>query len=31
MECFRSLLVPQLSKLKDPTYSTLDFIYMELV
>jgi vacuolar protein sorting-associated protein 1 len=31
MECFRSLLVPQLAKLKDPAYSTLDFIYMELV
>lgn len=31
MECFRSLLVPQLAKLKEPTYSTLDFIYMELV
>ena len=28
MECFRSLLVPQLAKLKDPAYSTLDFIYM---
>ena len=24
MECFRSLLVPQLCKLKDPTYSVLD-------
>lgn len=31
MECFRSLLVPQLAKLRDPTYATLDFIYMELV
>lgn len=31
MECFRSLLVPQLSKLNEPTSSTLDFIYMELV
>jgi hypothetical protein len=31
MECFRSLLVPQLAKLKEPAYSTLDFIYMELV
>ena len=31
MECFRSLLVPQLAKLRDPTYSTLDYIYMELV
>ena len=31
MECFRSLLVPQLAKLREPTYSTLDFIYMELV
>jgi hypothetical protein len=31
MECFRSLLVPQLAKLSEPTYSTLDFIYMELV
>jgi hypothetical protein len=31
MECFRSLLVPQLAKLRDPTYTTLDFIYMELV
>jgi hypothetical protein len=31
MECFRSLLVPQLAKLKEPIYSTLDFIYMELV
>jgi hypothetical protein len=31
MECFRSLLVPQLAKLKEPTYSTLDFIYQELV
>lgn len=31
MECFRSLLVPQIAKLKDPIYSTLDFIYMELV
>jgi hypothetical protein len=30
MECFRSLLVPQLAKLKDPIYSTLDFIFMEL-
>lgn len=30
MECFRSLLVPQLAKLKEPTYATLDFIYMEL-
>ena len=28
MECFRSLLVPQLAKLKDPIYSTLDFIFM---
>lgn len=24
MECFRSLLVPQIAKLKDPTYTTLD-------
>jgi ssRNA-specific RNase YbeY (16S rRNA maturation enzyme) len=24
MECFRSLLVPQLAKLKDPIYSVLD-------
>ncbi len=31
MECFRSLLVPQLSKLKDPTYNTLDEIYQELL
>jgi hypothetical protein len=31
MECFRSLLVPQIAKLKEPIYSTLDFIYMELV
>lgn len=31
MECFRSLLVPQLAKLREPTYSTLDFIYMELM
>lgn len=31
MECFRSLLVPQLAKLKEPAYSTLDFIHMELV
>lgn len=31
MECFRSLLVPQIAKLKDPIYSTLDFIYMQLV
>ena len=31
MECFRNLLVPQLAKLKDPTYSTLDEIYQELV
>lgn len=30
MECFRSLLVPQLAKLKEPIYSTLDFIFMEL-
>lgn len=31
MECFRSLLVPQLAKLKDPIYSVLDEIYQELV
>ena len=24
MECFRSLLVPQIAKLKEPIYSTLD-------
>lgn len=30
MECFRTLLVPQLAMLKEPVYSTLDFIYMEL-
>ena len=24
MECFRSLLIPQIAKLKEPTYSTLD-------
>jgi Dynamin central region len=30
MECFRTLLVPQIAKLKEPAYSTLDFIYMEL-
>lgn len=27
MECFRSLLVPQLHKLKDPIYTVLDEIY----
>ena len=27
MECFRSLLVPQLAKLKLPIFETLDFIY----
>lgn len=30
MECFRSLLVPQIAKLKVPIYETLDFIYQEL-
>ncbi len=27
MECFRSLLVPQLARLKDPIYTVLDEIY----
>ena len=31
MECFRSLLVPQIAKLKDPIYTTLDEIYQELL
>ena len=31
MECFRSLLVPQLAKLKDPIYTVLDEIYQELI
>ncbi len=31
MECFRSLLVPQLSKLKEPIYNVLDEIYQELL
>lgn len=31
MECFRSLLIPQIAKLKDPTYSTLDEVYQELL
>jgi hypothetical protein len=31
MECFRSLLVPQLAKLKDPIYTVLDEIYQELL
>lgn len=31
MECFRSLLVPQLHKLKDPIYTVLDEIYQELL
>lgn len=31
MECFRSLLVPQLAKLKEPIYSVLDEIYQELI
>ena len=31
MECFRSLLVPQIAKLKEPIYSTLDEVYQELL
>ena len=31
MECFRSLLVPQIAKLKDPIYTTLDEVYQELL
>ena len=31
MECFRSLLVPQIAKLKDPIYSTLDEVYQQLL
>lgn len=31
MECFRSLLVPQLHKLKDPIYTVLDEIYQQLL
>lgn len=31
MECFRSLLVPQLAKLKDPIYTVLDEIYQQLL
>jgi hypothetical protein len=31
MECFRSLLVPQLAKLRDPIYIVLDEIYQELL
>lgn len=31
MECFRSLLVPQLSKLKLPTYTCLDEVFQELI
>ncbi len=31
MECFRSLLIPQLYKLKEPIYTCLDEIYQELV
>ena len=31
MECFRSLLVPQLAKLKEPTYNVLDEVYQELL
>jgi hypothetical protein len=27
MECFRSLLIPQLAKLKDPISTVLDEIY----
>lgn len=31
MECFRSLLIPQIAKLKDPIYTTLDEVYQELL
>lgn len=31
MECFKSLLVPQIAKLKEPIHSTLDEIYQELL
>lgn len=31
MECFRSLLVPQIAKLKEPIYTTLDEVYQELL
>ena len=27
MECFRSLLIPQIAKLKEPIYNTLDEVY----
>ena len=31
MECFKSLLIPQLAKLKEPTYTVLDEVYQELL
>jgi len=31
MECFKSLLVPQIAKLKDPAYTVLDEVYQELL
>jgi hypothetical protein len=31
MECFRSLLIPQIAKLKEPIHSTLDEIHQELL
>ncbi len=31
MECFKSLLVPQIAKLKEPAYSVLDEVYQELI